>query len=139
MREKEILDQLESITQNFYNHEEKAVIFAHILDERSNIRTASGLERTVFEKIAEHGRGGMREAQNTAPKISENPIETSLYPKPFEIINKNEIDAFLEKMTSSKFKGDYFGDTFDSEHPTQVMNPEGVGRHRSDFNVSNIA
>ena len=55
------------------------------------------------------------------------------------MINKKEIDAFLDKMVSDKFKGNFFDDTFEFLHPVEAMEAEGVGRHRSDFNVSNIA
>jgi hypothetical protein len=40
MQEKEILDALESVAQSFYSNEEKALIFAHVLDEKTNIKTA---------------------------------------------------------------------------------------------------
>ena len=139
MQEKEILDALESVTQSFYSNEEKALIFAHILDEKTNIKTAKSLNNLVLEKIAEHSKGNFKEAQNTAPKMFQDFSEVEAYPKPFEMINKKEIDAFLDKMVSDKFKGNFFDDTFEFLHPVEAMEAEGVGRHRSDFNVSNIA
>jgi hypothetical protein len=138
MQEKEILDALESVAQSFYSNEEKALLFAHILDEKSNIKTAKSLNHIVLEKIAEHGKGNLKEAQNTAPKMFQDFSEIEEYPKPFEMINKKEIDAFLDKMASDKFKGNFFDDTFEFVHPVEAMEAEGVGRHRSDFNVSNV-
>jgi hypothetical protein len=139
MQEKEILDALESVAQSFYSNEEKALIFAHVLDEKTNIKTAKSLNRIVLEKIAEYSKGDLREAQNTAPKMFQDFSEIEEYPKPFEMINKKEIDAFLDKMTSNKFEGNFFDDTFGFVHPVETMEAEGVARHRSDFNVSNIA
>lgn len=131
MRENEILDAIDAITLNKFSDEEKSIILAHILDEQKNTRVAKNLNRLVLEKIAEHSKGVTEYLDDYAQNL--NTIEA--YPKPFEVFNKSDMDKFLDKMTSEKYEGDFFDDTFEFYHPKANMNADGVPRHRSDFNV----
>lgn len=136
MQEREILDALEAVTLNNFSDEDKSVIFAHIINEQKNVRTAKSLNKVVLEKVADFVSGSLKEAQNTSPKTFQDFSEIEAYPGPFEIINKKEIDDYLEKMTSKEWDGDYFDDTFEFYHPKENMSANGVARHRSDFNTS---
>jgi len=132
MRENEILDAIDAITLNKFSDEEKSIILAHILHEQKNTRVAKSLNRLVLEKIAEHSKGVTEYLSDYAQDFDNK----EAYPKPFEVLNKDEIDKFLDKMTSEKYDGDFFNDTFEFYHPVANMRAEGVPRHRSDFNIN---
>lgn len=136
MHESNILDAIDSISLNSLTNEERALVLAFVKSETDNKRFAgSNLNKLILSGINELKLGGYRVSQNIKDYFQDF-SEKSSSPKPFDVINKDEIDKFLEKMTSKKFEGDFFDDTFDFYHPTENLNADGVPRHRSDFNIA---
>jgi hypothetical protein len=105
--------------------------------KKRNVKTAKKINNIVLEKLSDYNNGFLKESQAAEPKINQDFSENEAYPKPFEMINKNEINKFLDKMTSKKYEGNFFDDTWDFYHPIEATEAEGVARHRSDFNISN--
>lgn len=134
MHENQILDLIDSLTLNSLNHEDKSIILAHVKSEYSNNRLAGSLGSMVSEKIDEYEQGFYKEAQQIVSYFQDY-SEKEKYPQPNEIINKSDIDKFLDKMSSKDFEGDLFNDSHEFYHPIENMKAEGVARHRSDFVV----
>ena len=139
MYEKEILDVIETITLNRLSNDEKALVLAHVCDSQRKVKTAQNLQKTILGVLEDHAQGLLKESQHdfptTSPKAFQDFSENMPYAKPFEILNKKEIDDYLDKMSSKEWDGNYFDDTWDFYHPVANMTPNGVGRHRSDFNT----
>lgn len=133
MHETQILDAIDSLTLNSLDYNDKAVLVAFIKSEIGNKRLANNINKKILEKVNELYKGNLKEASNESDSFQDF-SETSSYSKPFEIINKDDIDKFLDKMTSKNWDGDFFGDTFEFYHPIDNMKADGVPRHRSDFN-----
>jgi hypothetical protein len=133
MHESQILDLIDSLTFGTLSHEDKSIVLAHVQGELSNTRTASKLSSVVSEKLDEYNNGQYKVAQKLSTYFQDY-SETGSYPQPNEIINKSEIDKFLDKMASTEYEGDYFDDLYSFYHPHENMQADGVPRHRSDFN-----
>jgi len=134
MHESQIQDIVDSITLNKLSWSEKAIIVADVKNELCNKRLAGNIMSLVLSKVEDLNKGLYKESQSALPKIFQDFSEKEAVSKPFEV-KKDEIDNFLEKMTSKKFDGNVFSDTHDFYHITDVMRAEGVPQHRSDFNV----
>jgi hypothetical protein len=128
MHESHILDLIDSITFSKLNDEEKSIVLAAIKDDEKTIKTAN----SIMDKLNGLYKGDYKIAENT--KIFQDFSETSDYPNPMVIINKDEIDKFLDKMTSKTYKGDLFGDNYDFYHPAANMFADGLPKFRADFN-----
>jgi hypothetical protein len=135
MQENQILDLIDSLTFGTLPDEDKSIILAHVQNEMSGKRFASKLSSVVSEKIDEYDTGNFRVAQEL-PTYFQDFSGTESYPQPNEIINKSDIDKFLEKMSSKENNDKYFGDTYEFYHPTENMKADGVAMHRSDFAIS---
>ena len=133
MHEDQILNILDSLTLNSLSYDEKAIIVADIKFETSNKRFSNNMTKIVLQKVNDLKSGLYKESQ-IRPDIFQD-FSESVKSKPFEISNQDDIDLFLEKMSSSDFENSYFDDTWSFYHPTEVMKADGVPRHRSDFNV----
>jgi hypothetical protein len=135
MQERDILNALDAVTLNNFSDSEKSIIFAHILSEKGNIKTAGNLNKIVLEKVADYAKGSYQESGTTA-KSFQDFSGGGAYPEPFSIVNKTAIDQFLDKMMGKEeWDGDYFDDTFEFYHPKENMQAKGVPQHRSDFNT----
>lgn len=134
MHESQILDILDSLTLNKLQDYEKSIIVADVKNEMSNTRLAGNPISLIMTKLNDLSNGMYKESQAISTYFQDFSEKESAE-KPFEIKNKDEIDAFLEKMQNKKFEGDVFGDTWEFYHPTENMNADGVPRHRSDFVV----
>ncbi len=134
MHESQILDIIDSVTLGKLSLEEKSIILADVHHEISNKRFAGNAFNVVLAKINDSTQGSYREALK-APDSFQDFTEESEIGKPFEIKNKDEIDQFLDKMMSEDFNPEYFNDTWEFYHPSDVMKSEGLPRHRSDFVV----
>ena len=132
MHESQILEIIDSITLNSLNDNERALVLSFVKHDTENKRFAGGINKIILSYVNELKIGNLREASDIKDSFQDF-SETSAYPKPFDIVNKSEIDKFLDKMTSKKFEGDFFDDTYDFYHPTENMKADGVPRHRSDF------
>ena len=135
MHENQILDFINAFSVNQISDDEKAIIVADVNFELSNKRFASSLPTLVMSKINDLAQGMYKESQYLYPQGFGDFNETESYPKGSDVINKSEIDKFLEKMSSDTFEGNYFDDTFDTYHPERNMRADGVARFRADFNV----
>jgi hypothetical protein len=137
MHETQILDTIDSISLGKISFEDKALIVADIKHELSNKRFAGQISSLIMQKIDDLSKGMYKIAQSE-PKIFQDFEDMEAVPKPFDIINKDEIDKFLDKMMSKEPKetqDSFFGDTWEFYHPTANMVADGVARHRSDFVV----
>ncbi len=134
MHEGQILDIIDSVTLDKLTLEEKAIILADVQNEISNKRFAGNAFNIVLAKVNDLANGMYKEALK-APDSFQDFTEKGEIGQPFQIQNKDEIDQFLDKMMSDDFNPDYFNDTWDFYHPTDVMKSEGLPRHRSDFVV----
>jgi|694.fasta_scaffold32572_12 hypothetical protein len=133
MNKGQILDIIDSVALNGLSYNEKALILAEVKYELDNKRFASNVHSLVLDKINDFSKNN-REAQIVS-KDFQDFSETENYPKAFEITNKEEIDQFLEKMSSKDFEGTYFDDTFEFYHPTDVFRTNESPMHRSNFNA----
>lgn len=133
MHERQILETIDKITLNTLSDEERSILVAFVANDLENKRVAGSINQIIMTRLNEMKTGNMKIAE-AEPKIFQDFSETKAYPAPNVIVNKDEIDAFLEKMTSKEFDGNYFDDTFDFYHPTENMTAKGQPRHRSDFN-----
>lgn len=136
MLEIQILDTIDKISAHTLSNEERSIMVAEIKNELSNKRFASSnnIIHIAMEKINELKRGEFKEAQissNTFQDFSESNQSNT----PFKTINQEEIDKFLDKMSSEENEDVFFNDTWGFYHPTENMKAEGLPRHRSDFNV----
>lgn len=133
MFETRILDEIDNVSLGSLSNAEKAIIFADINSELSNNRFASSIQSLILSKINDLTNGLYKEAQIVS-KDFQDFSETEKYPEAFNIINKDEIDAFLNKMTNKDFKGVYFDGTFEFYHPTENLHADGLPVHRSNYN-----
>lgn len=134
MQENQILDLIDAFSLNQISEKEKAILLADIKHEMNNKRYASSLNNLILSKINDLSKGLYKESQYLYPQAFSDNNEIESYPKGSDVINKEEIDKFLEKMSSTTFEGHFFDDTFDAYHPEKNMRADGLGRHRSDFN-----
>ena len=136
MHESQILDMINSISNNQLSDAEKSIILADVKSELNNLRLAGNPMNTILSKINDLSNGLYKESQAISTYFQDF-SEQEQAEKPFEIKNKDEIDKFLKKMMSEDFEGNVFGDTWEFYHPTENMNADGVPRHRSDFVTKN--
>lgn len=136
MRENQILETIDSLTLGTLSDRDKAVILADIQDMFQGQRLASNLYDITLNKISDLKKGMYKESQ-VMTSYYQDFSENQSYPKPFDIINKDEIDKFLEKMSNKDYDGNYFGDTWEFYHPIENLHADGVAKHRSDFNTIN--
>ena len=127
MYEDKIVDTIDALMAKNFSAEEKAIIFAHVIADKDH-----NVTNNVLNKISEFAKGNMRVAQ-ALPVIADDPTEPYKTSEPFEILNQDDIDKFLEKMMSKKWEGDFFDDTYESRHPSDVMKLEGHPRIKWDF------
>lgn len=135
MNEIEVLNTIDSISLGEIDDEGKAIILADVMHKIKNKKTAS-IKKTTLERYADYLEGGYNEATKIDTYFQDF-SETGDYPKAFDVINKNEIDKFLNKMLSRNYEGNYFDDTWDFYHPFDNMNANGVPRNRADFVINN--
>jgi hypothetical protein len=137
MHENKILEAIDSLTLGALSDRDKAVILADINFTLQGKRTASKINDLILSKITDLNKGLYKESQ-VMKSYYQDFSEIESWPKAFEVINKNEIDNFLDKMTKKEFEGNYFDDTWDFYHPEANLHADGVARHRSDFNTINV-
>jgi len=135
MQENQILDLIDAFSLNKISDHEKAILLADIKDELNNKKFASNMNKIVLSKINDLSEGFYKESQFLYPQAFADINEIENYPKGSDVINKSEIDQFLDKISSETFEGHFFNDTFDSYHPERNMRADGLPRHRSDFNI----
>ena len=135
MQESQIIDLIDSLTFGTLPIEDKSIILAHVQDSIGGTRLASKLSTVVSQTIDDYEKGNLRIAQQISTYFQDF-SEIKDYPQPNEIINKADIDKFLDKMASKEYDGDYFADCFEFYHPTENFKADGVPVHRSDFAIS---
>jgi hypothetical protein len=136
MNHNNILEAIDSITLGTLSDRDKSVILADVISSNEGKRTASNINNVILYKLEDLNKGLYKESQ-VMQSYYQDFSEIEDYPKPFEIINKDEIDDFLDKMLSKDYKGNFFNDTFEFYHPVENLCADGVAKHRSDFNTIN--
>lgn len=134
MLENQILDTIDKISAGTLSNAERSILVADIKSDLSNTRLASsnGLINIAMQKLNSLKKGEYEEQ----PKTFQDFSETNSNSTPFKVINQEEIDKFLDKMSNSNTNEDvFFNDTWEFYHPVENMKAEGLPRHRSDFNA----
>lgn len=134
MLENQILDTIDKISAGTLSNAERSILVADIKSDLSNTRLASsnGLINIAMQKLNSLKKGEYEEQ----PKTFQDFSETNSNSTPFKVINQEEIDKFLDKMSNSDTNEDvFFNDTWEFYHPVENMKAEGLPRHRSDFNA----
>lgn len=141
MKPEDILQQIEETTEYSLGLEEKSMVFAAVVDIMNNTRLASSsLKSTIINVVNDLNAGNYKIASQEIGKdiFQDFSIENEI-PEPFSIINKKEVDEFLDKMAESDTeKANYFNDTWEFYHPTDVFEPENLPKKRYDFSPNNV-
>lgn len=120
-----ILDKIESVTSGTLSTREKALVIASINSNDFVGKTTTAQIKEILRVVNAVASGDYVESSSQSEKMP--------------IINQEEIDKYIEKMTggseSDAQTEDFFDDTFEEAHPMNVFEVDGYGRHRSDFNT----